>query len=291
MGAWGVNLFQNDIGMEAKQIFVDFLKVGKTDAEAIELTIKECADYIRDEEDKVDFWLGFASVLFDYGRLTEEIKERALSLIGVEEDLSRWDKKDLKKRIQYLDSFKEKLNSEMPPRKKVSLAKKITPKINPNDIYYFRLDSEDCKDKIYYNCYVLILVDRWEQYDVRYGLGDEFPLVYLKLCRDIPHSAEEINSMPCFQLSYDEFGEKRVLLMEEGFSKMRKRLAFHMNFVFDRDTTSIDNDEHRDRIYEVDWHTGNELWHGNFTLWCCLERDIRIALDNSAKPNLLIYGF
>ena len=64
MGAFGTGLFSNDVAPEAKEVYIDSLKVGKTDKEAYAKVMEECKDYLEDEEDKVDLWLGFASFLF-----------------------------------------------------------------------------------------------------------------------------------------------------------------------------------------------------------------------------------
>lgn len=57
MGAWGTALFSNDIAPEAKETYIECLKLGKSDEEAYEYTLNECADFLSDEEDQVDFGL------------------------------------------------------------------------------------------------------------------------------------------------------------------------------------------------------------------------------------------
>ena len=98
MGTWGPGIFQNDVADDLKRVYIEKLKLGKSDDEALSETISYLADYAEDEEDSIDFWLGLASVMFDYGRLTDPIKKKALQIIDSSVDLERWDECDKKRR-------------------------------------------------------------------------------------------------------------------------------------------------------------------------------------------------
>ncbi|MCQ2534895.1 MAG: hypothetical protein MJ172_10060 [Clostridia bacterium] len=297
MGAFGTGLFSNDVAPEAKEVYIDSLKVGKTDKEAYAKVMEECKDYLEDEEDKVDLWLGFASFLFDYGRLDNVTRETALSLIGVDADLSRWDKKDLKKRMKVLEELRVKLNSEMPERKKVSLAKKKTPKVKPNEIYYLRLDDERYRDKPYHNLYVLILIDSWEEYDLKYGLGDEYPLAYFKICKDVPSELAEIDNLPFFDWHFDIFRdkiinqEKRAIVIDDGYNQIKKRLKYIGSYEFKRDENVLgkycQNIGYRD-IRVPYRNTGKLIWDGYYKLWSTIERDIVYFFDHCPGADTLI---
>lgn len=289
MGTFGTGLFSNDVAPEAKEIYIDCLKVGKTDEEAYAKVMEEFKDHLEDEDDRVDFWLGFASFLFDYGRLDDSTRETALSLIGVETDLSRWDKNDLKKRMKVLEDLKIKLNSAMPERKKVSLAKKVTPKVNPNEIYYLRLDDEKYKDKPYYNLYILILIDSWEVYDLRYNLGDEYPLAYFKICRELPSELKDIDELPFFSMNFSAFEdgitnhEKRSIIMNNGYSKIKDKLKYIGSYNFKRDEIVLGDYVSKRSGYndvrEVHRQSGNLIWTAGCEHWDLIERDVVVFFD------------
>lgn len=196
-----------------------------------------------------------------------------------------------------LEDLRVKLNSEMPPRKKVSLAKKKTPKIKPNEIYYFKLDAPEYQDKFYYNMYVLILVDSWEEYDIWYGLGDELPLVYLLLCRDLPSRPEDIDGMDFFSIDYMEFKddihdqEKRILINYDGFMKFRNKLTFLYEYDFKRDENNKGvyhkADESYRPIRKLDNQTGKMLWVGIQNQWYTLERDVVFLLNHPGAERLV----
>ena len=90
MGHWGIGLFQNDIGVEARDLYISLLKSGSSDEDAYRSVINELNDYIQDEDDSVDFWLALASIMFDYGRLTDEVRIKANYIIDGNADSERW---------------------------------------------------------------------------------------------------------------------------------------------------------------------------------------------------------
>ncbi len=233
MGTWGPGIFQNDVADDLKRVYIEKLKLGKSDDEALSETISYLADYAEDEEDSIDFWLGLASVMFDYGRLTDPIKKKALQIIDSSVDLERWDECDKKRRQVIIVELKDKLNSEQPERKKVSVAKRKIPEIKPNDIWCFKLKGDN-------PYYVLILVDSWIKYDLRVdNLGDQCPIIYIKISDHIPDDIEEVDNMPFFcSDSYlwrnIDKCEKRVVMNHRGFNKIKSRLSFIGNFSFHR---------------------------------------------------------
>ena len=81
MGAWGPGIFSSDTALDVRETYVERLKMGATDEDAYMYVLTELSDYLNDKEDSIDFWLCLASVLSDYGRLTEEVKKKAIDII------------------------------------------------------------------------------------------------------------------------------------------------------------------------------------------------------------------
>ncbi|MBQ8995169.1 MAG: hypothetical protein IJ091_05090 [Oscillospiraceae bacterium] len=288
MGAWGVGLFQNDVALEVKDTYVKKLQVGKSNEEAFNETVNELNDMTNDADDKIDFWFALASLMFDYGRLTPDVKNTALEIINSNSD-DRWDAKDTKKRNQAVESLKEKLLSQQPEEVKVKIVKKRTPKIKPDEIYYFVLDDENLRNENFYNCYVYVLVDSWTQYDNRIkDLGDEHALIYLKISDHAVSDIKELDSIPFFNYALNvdnenrKIEDKRILIDNQGFSDMKKRLTYFGTYSFQREPyEKIFRWDEWQSVYEN--YKGENEWNGKSTLWSCL-------IDQHIVPALRKYG-
>ena len=268
MSSWGVNIYQNDVALDTKEMYVSYLRKGLSDAEAYESTLKDSADYLS-TDDAVDFWLGLASIMYDYGRLTEDVKNKAITIITESNDLERWDPRHRKSRKLVLEKLMKKLNSPLPEYRLVKKAKKYTPSLNPNDVYYFRLECNN-------PCYVIILVDSWITFDLRVdGLGDQLPIIYLKVCRTIPSCVEDVDNIEFFDLDTSSWvnrdfgGDKRVLMHPEGFLKFKKKMVYIDNYDFRRDSSVNENR----LIKSNEWK-----WKGKHGFWNSIENRINTII-------------
>jgi len=249
MGRWGPKIFQNDISGIVKETYLGNLKMGKSDEDAFVQTINTLSEqHFRGLTDEIDMWLALASVMFDCGRLNDEAKEVALKYIDDPQEINRWLGKLRIERIKVFDELRAKLNSQQPDRKEIRVLKRIEPTIRPNEIYYFELDKDNPHYKLAIDgeFYVLVLVDSWCTYDFRVkGLGDQHPVVYLKICKKLPANTDELDSY-CFWNwnAYNftqkiETDDKRLIMKNEGFSKIRKRLVHLFDYDFSRDAQEI----------------------------------------------------
>ena len=122
MGAWGVKIFQDDIAEDVKDEYIDRIKQGKNNIEVTNELIEEYVNGLDEDEISV-FWFALASIQWDYGRLLEEVKEKALGYIKSGQDLRRWKKEESEKnyikRKEVIQELENKLNSEMPKEKRV----------------------------------------------------------------------------------------------------------------------------------------------------------------------------
>ena len=101
MGTWGTGIFQNDIADDVKTTYINKLKMGKSDENALNETISENTDFLSDSEDSLDFWFALSSIMYDYGRLNEEIRCKVIALLESNNDSERWTEKENKKRKIY----------------------------------------------------------------------------------------------------------------------------------------------------------------------------------------------
>lgn len=232
MGTWGVGIFQNDIADDVKSDYKNKLRIGKSDEEALKEIVYENNVFINDDDDRFDFWFGLASTMHDLGRLTDTVKNTALILLESNQDLVRWqdNKSDLGKRIIQLEKLKEKLLSQQPARKKISVEKPFICSWQTNDVFVYRPNNFDK--------YILITVDKFIHCDADIeGLGDILPVTFIKICNEYPQNIDDINNAPFLPHYYNrnkKLAEYRFMWFKKGFGKASKLFEYVGNMPFDR---------------------------------------------------------
>ncbi len=290
MGAWGVKIYQNDIALEVKSIYVNQLKMGASNDIAVANTYIELKKYINNIDDNVDYWLALASIMQEYGRLCIDVKNKALEILSSNVDIDRWSDKDKKLRLKELADLKNRLLSPPLEEKKVTVIKRQVPSINPNDIYYFVLNDDYLQNDYFYGYYVYVLVDSWIIKDHRIkGLEDRQALIYLKISDCLAESFEKIDSLPFFNknpqinLEITDREDKRIEMHNSRFSVIKKRLNYVGNFDFTRETRSeVERCGGWENVYiNVD---GVSVWNGKFSTWDTLiKQDIVYKLRKMKK--------
>jgi len=148
MASWGVNLYQDDVTDDVRHSYREKRKHGKTNAEAIEEMYAEYDSLISDTEDAPLFWFALADTLWEFGCLTKEIQEKAIS--GIPTDIQRWRQENSSlaaKRILVLEKLKEKLSSPQPEEKIVKPYRLYQCPWRIGDIFAYPLADEwepDC---------------------------------------------------------------------------------------------------------------------------------------------------
>ena len=121
MGAWGTAIFSDDLALDIKQGFRDFIGDGFSPEETTNRLVKEYASEVNDPNSGTIFWLSLALAQWNAGRLLDDVKQKAISIINTGKDLENWkhDPQSLKKRKLVLKKLKEKLQSDQPELKKI----------------------------------------------------------------------------------------------------------------------------------------------------------------------------
>ena len=161
MGAWGTGLYQDDTTCDIKDDYITYLQIGMTNEEATRRIIEENDWCFEDEEEGALLWFALADTQWKYGRLIDEIKEKAIECIDSGVDLERWREEDEKlceKRKKVLEALREKLNSEQPPEKKVSKIKFYRAYWKVGDILLYQILNEELKEHKWYKKYILLKV-------------------------------------------------------------------------------------------------------------------------------------
>lgn len=122
MGAWNTSLYGNDTARDVKGDYVHKLRSGKSDQEAMEAMLVEYERTKDDEDEGPLFWLALADTQWEYGRLTEPVREKALQLLAQGVDQERWSEAGAEKLEAWNETCRalgEKLRSPQPPRKRI----------------------------------------------------------------------------------------------------------------------------------------------------------------------------
>jgi len=135
MGTSGHKIFEDDFAVEIRESYLEKLFDGQSNEQATDLLIQE--NEHADIDERSVFWLALASVQFEYGRLLDRVKNKAIELIDSGEDLVKWNGD--KKRAKELQNLKSKLLSEQPSQKKLVKRKVLT---RSGDVFAFRYDPE-----------------------------------------------------------------------------------------------------------------------------------------------------
>lgn len=167
MGAWGAGLYQNDVACDVKEEYLNRLRIGQSNIEALQDTIDYNMDFIEDEDDGPIFWFALADTQWNYGRLHPQIKEEALKHIKSGKDLELWkeNEKLYQKRKKVLEKLEEKLNSPQPIEKKVSKLTLTKAKWKTGDILLYKIRNELNEKEVdkWENKYVLLkVVGMWK---------------------------------------------------------------------------------------------------------------------------------
>jgi hypothetical protein len=116
MGAWGVEIFEDDVACDTRIALYDLFRQGRSTAEATNAVLEDLADMLEDVEDGPVVILALAAAQWEAGRLEPQIKERALKIIEQGVDF-RWQCEDecRDQRREVLLALGEKLKGPPPP--------------------------------------------------------------------------------------------------------------------------------------------------------------------------------
>lgn len=157
MGVWGAKLYQNDIACDIKDEYLLRIGIGECEEDVLNSLIKEYDNV--SYEDYHTFWLVIADILWDYGRLTDDIKKKAFEQIDLE--LREIVPKNLflKNRKVALENLKSKLNTVQPAYRKIKTYKFTRSPFSVGDLLLFKITVPSvASDYKWNNKYVLFRV-------------------------------------------------------------------------------------------------------------------------------------
>ena len=247
MGAWGTGIYQNDVAEDIKHDYINKQKAGKSEETALKEVLYENKVIFEDEDDKYGAWCALADTMWKYGRLTEEIKRKALEVIEEEKNCieERWNsRKDIAKRMQVLSNLKEQLISEQPSKKRISVHKPFIPKWKKGDVYQYEITDipeNYPSGKEYKGWFVLIYVWDFVEYEftVR-GVKDLLSVIYMKLSKHRISSPLEFNSVTAWCNNGGLKYRYELLESSNRFLKNMEYVGECSNFIYPEDEIVAD---------------------------------------------------
>ncbi|MBR1663125.1 MAG: hypothetical protein IJ696_02220 [Ruminococcus sp.] len=145
MGAWGLKISENDIYCDIKETYSAFLRSGMSDEDAVANVINEFVEYLCDSDDAPIFWLSLAEIQWNWGRLSFEIRKKALENITLsrsEYNIYNTSTEVFAERMKILDELQEQLSAPQPKRK--VFRKKKYPRCawNNGDVFRYEFESK-----------------------------------------------------------------------------------------------------------------------------------------------------
>lgn len=178
---------------EVRRRYIDLLKEGKASGEAVDILMDASAADLSDPQYSKEFWLALADTMWQYGRLTEQVKANALSVIADTRKallaLRETCPHIYENRTHLLDELEEKFRAPQPEQKKIHPHARFENDWTVGDVLACRLSQ---KADEYAGGVVCVHVVRKQPY----GSGHIVPVirVFHKVLEEIP-TAEELRGV------------------------------------------------------------------------------------------------
>ena len=250
MGTWGTKLYENDLALDLKEEYIEKLKKGIENKEALEQIKQEYKEEIEDNDEETVFWMVLADTMWNLGKMTDEVKNKALQ--SIKKDLKKWEQesensKDVVKREKELEKLKNKLNSEMPKEKKFRQQNpnKVKNKYiwNIGDIYAYQLKGEKAKKLGLYGRYLLFRKVGEGKNEAKNSVA----IVYIQITDTdiLPRSKEEIAKLEYVIISNE--GNVKHEYIVELYRVTQKVYKEDLIYIGNFDNLPTPKDEYRDQ--------------------------------------------
>lgn len=144
MGSWGTALYSNDTSSDVRDTCNEIYPLTNI-KEATQIVLKEYSDIANSDiydNDYADFWFALADWQWKHGILTDEIKNKAISLLEAHTGIDEWEGSDIKKRLAVMEKLLCQLKSPQ-PQVKIPKPKLAKPKHKVGDIIIARTGTKE----------------------------------------------------------------------------------------------------------------------------------------------------
>lgn len=157
MGFWGVGLYNNDFTCDVRDTYTQFLQKKYANNEACKKTITTFQECIGTDEEPL-LWYALADSQWTLGRLTEDIKGKALHYLQAEYVLLPW-AEETKEAIGWQKTLSKLLHKLSRPQPKEKIIEDPADfQFNPGnigDVFAYQFHSKEAKKTNYYGKYIL----------------------------------------------------------------------------------------------------------------------------------------
>lgn len=144
VGTWGVGLWADDTTCDVRALYREALEDGASGQQAAGTVLAHFAADLADEWNAPTVWLALAVAQHRHGRLTPEVRDRALAVIDSGTDLRRWEHpgpRERGRRAAVLTRIRTRLGSPQPPRKPVRRRHRFVTTLSPGDVVAYQACS------------------------------------------------------------------------------------------------------------------------------------------------------
>ena len=214
MGTWNARLFSNDTTCDVKDTYMEYLKKQLSDEEVFQKTYEEYEELIGTDEEPL-FWYAMADTQWNVGRLMLDVRDKAMKYIQKEGGIELWEEVSggAAKWRSTLQKLEDKLNTPMPPRKRIP--KPIEFVRNPwniGDVYAYQFHTKKAEEHGMYGKYILFQ----KVGDVEYYENNVYSVVQVFDCvfDNVPtlDAVQDIRVLPLVPAGIDENVEKEDII-------------------------------------------------------------------------------
>lgn len=144
MGAWGTGLWSDDTACDVRATYREALEDGLSDEDATGKVVTEFAPDLAYEDAAPVVWLALAVSQHERGRLTADVRARALAVIDTGAALRPWEHTGSgirARRAAVLTRVRARLTSAQPSRKPVRRRPRHVTTLKPGDILAYQASS------------------------------------------------------------------------------------------------------------------------------------------------------
>ncbi|MCL2426586.1 MAG: hypothetical protein FWD05_09650 [Oscillospiraceae bacterium] len=239
MGTWDSSLYGNDKTCDVKDAYMRHLTNQLSNQEAYDKTMELFKGSIGDEHEEPLFWFALAETQWKVGRLTSDVREKAMEWIEKDGGVALWEDSGVSSAgwKKTLAKLKEKLESPMRSEKKIRKPAEFD--ANPwalNDVYAYQFNKKSSEKDDVFGKYMIM--QKIGEKDSWVPGGKFIPTMrvqfYDKLFEELPtlDDLKKLRLLPLdlpyrHNISRDYLNHKGIILMKKDPVQMNAVISMH----------------------------------------------------------------
>lgn len=220
---WTVGIFGDEVSDEVQFQYQKMIRDGEIGEKVTSTLVNEYLPKLKTSDEISVFWLSLAAVQWKLGRLEEEVKRKALSIIDTGEDLLRWeDLKLKKKREKVLERVRGQLLSPQSPPKKLRKKFVASTDLEAGDLVVYTMASGK---KVILS---VICTKEWPSGDV-YPMFDLYNYIGVELpsFQQVQYNGLLLSGLMVFPDKKSDYPHKRLAVIGKGVSTTNIQEPLH----------------------------------------------------------------